>query len=124
MSNQDKGVVTKFGYRLPRFPADFRLLVQTTEPEPKLLEARCRDISEDGLAAQIGDCLPVGTRVFLLLTLPGKATALQIAATVGHQDGGDHGFAFNFESQNQREQVQKYVISLRNGSFALHRSPK
>src|SRR5581483_9719934 len=124
MSNEQKGVVTKFGYRVPRFPADFRLLVQTTEPESKLLDARCRDISEDGLAAHIAESLSVGTRVVLVLTLPGKTTSLRVAATVSHQDHGEHGFAFNFSSQNQREHVQKYVISLRNGSFALRRSPK
>jgi len=124
MSDQHNGVVTKFGYRVPRFPADFRLLVQTTEGEPRLLEARCRDISEDGLAAHVAESLANGTRVVLLLTLPGKATALQIAATVGHQDGHEHGFAFHYLSQNQREHVQKYVMSLRSGSFALHRSPK
>ena len=124
MSNQDKGVVTKFGYRLPRFRADFRLLVQTMESQPRLLEARCRDISEDGLAAQIGEHLAVGTRVVLLLTLPGKAAPLQIEATVGHQDEGEHGFAFSFPSQNEREHVRKYVISLRSNSYALHRSPK
>ena len=124
MSNQDRGAVTKFGYRLPRFPSDLRLLVQTTEPEPRLLDARGRDISEDGLAAQVSEWLPVGTSVVLLLTLPGKATSLQVAATVSHQNQGEHGFAFKFSSQNEREHVQKYVISLCSGSFALRRSPK
>jgi len=124
MSHQSKNAVTKFGYRVPRFPADFRLLVQTIEPESTLLDARCRDISEDGLAAHIPQSLKVGTRVVLLLTLPGKTTCLRVAATVSHQDHGEHGFAFNFSSQNQREHVQKYVVSLRSGSFALRRSPK
>src|SRR5690242_16281195 len=88
MSNQHKGVITKFDYRVPRFPADFRLLVQTTEPQPRLLDARCLDISEDGLAAQIAESLPVGTGVILLLTLPGKTTSLQVAATVSHETHG------------------------------------
>jgi hypothetical protein len=116
--------VHEFGYRLPRFPADFRLLVQLSDPEPKLLDARCRDISEDGLAANITESISVGTRVTLLITLPGKPVSIPIAATVSHQDHGEHGFAFRFSSQNEREHVRKYVLSLRSGTFALRRSPK
>lgn len=124
MSNQRKTAVHEFGYRLPRFPADFSLVLQVSDPEPRLLDARCRDISEDGLAARISESLSVGSRVTLLLTLPGKPASLPIAATVSHQDRGEHGFAFTFSSQNEREQVQKYVLSLRSGNFALRRSPK
>jgi hypothetical protein len=123
VTNQRKNGIKEFGYRVPRFPADFRLLLQTSDPEPRLLDVRCRDISEDGLAAQVPECLNIGTRVTLMLTLPGKVTSLRIAATVSHQDHGEHGFAFNFSSQNQREYVQKYVLSLRSGSFALRRPP-
>jgi len=121
MTGQPSNGVKDFGYRLPRFPADFRLLLQTPGPEPRLLDARCRDISEDGLAAQLAERISVGTRVTLMLTLPGRATSLSIAATVSHETNGEHGFAFNFSSQNQREQVQRYVISLRSSSFALRR---
>ncbi|MFZ0285116.1 MAG: PilZ domain-containing protein [Terriglobales bacterium] len=124
MTNQRKTAVQDFGYRLPRFPADFGLVLQISDPEPRLLDGRCRDISEDGLAARISESLSVGTRVTLLLTLPGKAASLPIAATVSHQDRGEHGFAFKFSSQNEREQVQKYVLTLRSGTFALRRSPK
>ena len=99
-------------------------MLQVSDPEPRLLDARCRDISEDGLAARISVSLDVGTRVTLLLTLPGKSVSLPIAATVSHQDHGDHGFAFKFSSQNEREQVQKYVLTLRSGTFALRRGPK
>lgn len=121
---KSKNSVHEFGYRLPRFPADFRLLVQLSDPEPKLLDARCRDISEDGLAAHITESIPVGTRVHLLVTLPGKPVSISVAATVSHQDHGEHGFVFKFSSQNEREQVRKYVLSLRSGTFALRRSPK
>lgn len=89
MTNQRKTAVQDFGYRLPRFPADFGLVLQISDPEPRLLDGRCRDISEDGLAARISESLSVGTRVTLLLTLPGKAASLPIAATVSHQDRGN-----------------------------------
>jgi hypothetical protein len=124
VSNHRKTAVQEYGYRLPRFPADFTLRLQICDPEPRLLDGRCRDISEDGLAARIPESLSVGTRVTLILTLPGKPVSLPVAATVSHQDHGEHGFAFKFSSQNQREQVQKYVLTLRSGHFALRRSPK
>jgi hypothetical protein len=124
VTNPRRTTVQEYGYRLPRFPADFSLVLQVSDPEPRLLDARCRDISEDGLAARISESLSVGARVTLLLTLPGKAVSLPIAATVSHQDHGDHGFAFKFSSQNEREQVQKYVLTLRSGNFALRRGPK
>ncbi|MGH9499984.1 MAG: PilZ domain-containing protein [Terriglobales bacterium] len=124
LSKERKVAIQEYGYRLPRFPADFSLVLQTTDPTPRLLDARCRDISEDGLAARVSEALAVGARVTLLLTLPGKSSSLPIAATVSHQDRGDHGFAFKFSSQNEREQVQKYVLTLRSGNFALRRSPK
>jgi PilZ domain len=124
VSKERKTTVQEYGYRLPRFPADFSLVLQISDPEPRLLDARCRDISEDGIAARVAESLPIGSRVTLLLTLPGKSASLPIAATVSHQDRGEHGFAFKFSSQNEREQVQKYVLSLRSGTFALRRSPK
>ena len=124
MSKERTTTAQEFGYRLPRFPADFNLVVQISDPEPRLVDARCRDISEDGLAARVSASLAVGSRVILLLTLPGKPASLPIAAVVSHQDRGDHGFAFQFSSQNEREQVQKYVLTLRSGNFALRRSPK
>jgi len=124
VSDQRQSAIKEFGYRVPRFPADFHLLIQTCDVPPRVLDARCRDISEDGLAAHIPEALGAGTKVTLILSLPGKSTSLRIAATVSHQDHGEHGFAFRFTSQNQREHVQKYVLSLRSGSFALRRSPK
>jgi hypothetical protein len=124
MTNPRKTAIQDYGYRLPRFPADFSLVLQVSDPAPSLLDARCRDISEDGLAARISESLNVGACVTLLLTLPARPASLPIAATVSHQDHGEHGFAFRFSSQNEREQVQKYVLSLRSGNFALRRSPK
>jgi len=122
VSNQRKTAIQDYGYRLPRFCANFSLLLQISDPKPRLIDARCRDISEDGLAARIAESLEVGTRVTLLLTLPGKAASLPIAATVSHQDRGDHGFTFNFLSQDEREEVYKYVLTLRNRNSTSPRS--
>jgi len=112
MTNPRKTRVQEFGYRVPRFPADFHLLLQTTDPVPRLLDARCKDISEDGLAAQVAESLSVGTRVILMLTLPGSSTSLRIDARVSHQRATEHGFAFICPSQNHRDKIQNYLSSI------------
>lgn len=117
MSEDTKNEVQAFGYRLPRFSADFRLVLQVPGPPPRLLDARCCDISEDGLKARVQECLPIGSRVTLLLTLPNKSASLAIAATVNHEDNGDHGFAFQFPSVEERERVRQYVQSLHKASL-------
>lgn len=124
MSDQRKSEVKEFGYRVPRFSVDFQLLLQTTETPARVLEARCHDIGEDGLAAKLPESLSAGTRVTLMLSLPGKSTCLRVPAVVSHQDQGEHGFAFQFTSQHDREFVQKWLSSLHAGKLALARSPK
>jgi hypothetical protein len=107
-----KGVYS-FGYRVPRFRADFHLLLQTEDRQPVLLDGRCTDISEDGLGAQFRELLEVGSKVNLILTLPSRSTSLRVAARVTNRKGDFHGFAFVFSSQGEREQVQRYIESLR-----------
>ena len=104
--------IHEFGYRTPRFRADFHFLLQTEGPESRVLDARCIDISEEGLAAQIAEHLSVGTRVVLILTLPGHSTTLRIIARVSNRTDEDHGFAFVFASKHEREDVQRYISSL------------
>lgn len=121
MAQGRKPNVQEFGYRAPRYPANFHFLLQTSDPKPRLLDAQCIDISSDGMAAKMAESLNVGTSVTLMLALPGRANTLRIAARVGHQQGGEHGFVFVFSSQQERESIQKYVASMRRGTIALRR---
>lgn len=105
--------VYSFGYRAPRFRADFHLLLQTEDRQPTLLDGRCMDISEDGIGAQFRSSLEVGSKVNLIFTLPGSATSLRVTAQVTNQKGEFYGFAFIFSSQREREYVQRYVESQR-----------
>ena len=124
MTNQKNSKIQEFGYRTPRFPADFQFLLQINDPKPRLIDARCVDISSDGLAARMAESLSAGTLVTLMLALPGHTSTLRIAARVSHQHQGEHGFAFIFASQQERESIQKYVATMRTSTLALRRSPR
>ena len=121
VSKERKDRVQDFGYRVPRFPADFHLLLQINEPEPRVLNARCTDISSDGVAVEIPEHLSVGVRVNLVLTLPGSSTSLRIAGRVAYQKNDEHGFAFVFSSPEERESVQKHLSSVHLKTLSLPR---
>jgi len=111
--------IYEFGYRTPRFPADFHFLLQTGGPDPRLIDARCLDISEEGIAAQIAEHLNVGAVVTMILTFPGMASTVRIAARVCNRQDEDHGFAFLFSSQSERDDVRRYVASLRGETIRM-----
>ena len=106
--------VHEFGYRKPRFRTDFHLLLQTEAPDSRLLDARCIDISEGGLAARITGTLSLGSHVAFILTLPGSTTPVRIAATVNNQQQETYGFTFAFSSQEERNVIQRYLARLQS----------
>lgn len=120
MTGNRKPTIQEFGYRVPRFHADFHFQLQVSDPQPRLVDACCIDISSDGLAAKMAESLPVGTCAILMLALPGHRDTLRISARVSHQQRENHGFVFRFGSQRERESIQKYIASLRR-TVALHR---
>lgn len=105
------GKIYNYGYRTPRFRADFRFLLQTGGRSPVLLNGRCTDLSEDGLAAEINASLEVGEQVLLIVTLPGTSTSMRISARVTNRRMNSYGFAFIFASQNQRSFMHEYIES-------------
>jgi hypothetical protein len=102
-----------FTYRTPRFPADFRLLLQTDDLPPRLLDARCSNLSEDGLAVEISEPLEIGAKVTLILNLPGEPTAMRIAAKVFNRHPDGYGCAFIFSSESERKYICDYLASPR-----------
>ena len=113
--------IYNYGYRVPRFRANFCLLLQTDERFPALLDARCTDLSEDGLAAETKASLEIGAKVTLILTLPGISTSMRILARVTNRQVEGYGFAFIFSSQNERSYMHEYLESLR---LSMVRSPE
>jgi hypothetical protein len=105
--------ISNYEYRAPRFRADFRLWVQTGGRQPELLDARCIDLSEDGLAAEIlapaiNETLEIGARVLLIMTLPGNSTATKLAARVTNHQAAACGFAFIFSSKAEQNYIHDY----------------
>src|ERR1700690_3366822 len=105
--------IRDFEYRAPRFETDFHFLLQT-ELDPRVLYARCYEISECGLVARLSESLPVDTKATLILTLPGARTTMPIPAIVTRRCGSDHAFAFVFSSTTHREHLQQYLLSARS----------
>ncbi len=105
--------IRDFEYRAPRFETDFHFFLQT-ELDPRVLYARCYEISECGLVARLSEVLQVNTRATLILTLPGDLITMPIAATVTRRHGPDHAFAFIFSLARDREHLQQYLLSARS----------
>ena len=112
MKNSKKDGVHDYGYRTPRFPAAFRFLIRVNEPTPRLVDARCIDISEQGLAAQLTETLPVDSEAVLIFTAPGSAAPVRVSARIISQQGAAHGFTFLFSSQAERDQIHVYLSLL------------
>jgi hypothetical protein len=106
--------VYTFGYRAPRYPADFKLLLQAAGPPPLLLDGHCVDISEDGLRATFETALEVGAAVTLILPVARSSTSLRIAARLTNRQCNFHGFNFTFSSEEERDYMQGYVDSMRS----------
>jgi hypothetical protein len=103
--------IYNYGYRVPRFRVDFHLFLQIDDCHPALLEARCTDLSEAGLAAEIKGSFEIGSKVTLILRLPGTSTTMRIAANVIHRQRDGYGFAFAFSSQSQQSSIHEYLES-------------
>jgi len=101
--------IYNYGYRTPRFPADFHLLLQTDDRLPRLLNAHCTNLSEDGLAVENNDPLEIGGKVTLILTLPGNPTSMRITARVTNRHKDGYGLAFVFCSENERNYISEYL---------------
>ena len=112
VTKRDKKSVHEYGYRTPRFPAAFRFLLSIGGPTPRIVDARCVDVSEQGLAAQLTETLSVNSEVLMVFALPGDATPLRVPAKVISQQGALHGFSFLFSSQAERDRVHMILSHL------------
>jgi hypothetical protein len=113
-----------YGYRVPRFAVDFPCLVQTEGPNSSTLQARCLDISEQGIAVQLSEYLSVGDHVTLVITLPGAPRPQRIAARVSNRQGRDHGMTLIFDSPQEQADLQKYLIHYHSEPVTLKLRPK
>jgi hypothetical protein len=123
MSERSDNAVRGFGYREPRVCAEFPLQLQTDEVEPRWVEARCLDISEDGMAVHCEAQMTVGARIVLLITFPGTPRPVGLFASIASERDGDYGLTFLYSSQIDRDAVKSFLASLGLEVLPVRRAP-
>jgi c-di-GMP-binding flagellar brake protein YcgR len=109
-SDDNAGPVRSFGFRAPRVSADFSFFVDVTATGERY-EARCTDISEDGLAAELPQSIGPRTEVTISMLLPGATTLLQVQGSVEYSQECGCGVNFLNLSAEERKQIQRFVQS-------------
>jgi c-di-GMP-binding flagellar brake protein YcgR len=110
-SDQNAGAVRSFGFRAPRVSTNFGFFLEVTATGDRC-EARCTDISEDGLAAELSEPIARKTEVTIRMLLPGDQTLLQIRGSVEYCQECRCGVNFLDLSAEERKQVQQFVQSI------------
>jgi len=104
----------KFDYRTPRF--DLSLRVKILAPWGPI-EARCCDLSEQGMGAELETGLMIGSEVSVVFWSAEDSHPVQVRARVSYAEGRRHGFVFLFTSAEERQAVTTYLTTL----FPSHR---
>lgn len=121
MEKKIENEIYSFGYRKPRYRTNFRVLVRVDDYPPRMVDALCTDVSEDGLAAEISETLAVGMKVTIVMTPPDSSMSVRVSAEVVNQNDHHYGFIFHFISQSELEAFRTYLASLRPEPIALSR---
>jgi PilZ domain len=116
--------VYNYGYRSPRYSADFRLLVHTLGGQPAVLDAHCTMLSEDGLAAEVNGPLEAGMPVTLTFTLPWTTAQLRIDSRVTNRQLNGYGFAFIGCSDQIQLYLRDYLEHQHLGAMWSPRLPR
>lgn len=109
-SDKNAGPVRAFGFRAPRVSANFSFLLEVMGTGERY-EARCTDISEDGIAAELPEPIPRNTEVTIRMLLPGATTLLQLQGSVEYSQESRCGVNFLNLSPEERKQIQLFVQS-------------
>lgn len=120
LSSEESAVASKthqevysFGYRKPRFRTNFRVLLHVNGFPPKLIDALCIDISEDGIAVEVVEDLAIGTQLAVVMTPPGSSVSVRTSAKVVNKNDHHYGLIFHFSSAAERETLRGYLDSIR-----------
>jgi hypothetical protein len=109
-NDQSSGPVRSFGFRAPRVATNFSFFLEVVATGERL-EARCTDISEDGLAAESPQPIAPKAEVTVRMLLPGATTLLQIQGSVEYSQECRCGVNFLNLSAEERKQIQLFVQS-------------
>lgn len=111
-----------FGYRKPRFDLNFSVLLQIDAHPAKVIDARCINISEDGIAIAAMEELVIGSLVTVVMTTPNSSKSIRVRAKVNSRDEKQYGFVFLFASETERQSLHTYLSSIRPEPIRLNRS--
>jgi PilZ domain len=109
-TDEGLGHVRSFGYRAPRVTARFPVAI-TIPPSAVAVNGVCRNIGEEGMAAELNHPLEPGIEVMVNFGVL-DFQPLRISARVEYQRDGCFGFIFVFESGTQRQQLRSWIRTL------------
>jgi len=110
-----------FGYRKPRFDLKIGVILQIDAHPPKVIDAYCINISEDGIAIKTTEELVIGSSVTVVMTTPNSSRSIRVRAKVNSKDEKQYGFVFLFASEAERQSLQSYLSSIRPEPIRLTR---
>ncbi|HEY1800680.1 MAG TPA: PilZ domain-containing protein [Terriglobales bacterium] len=122
MGSKIDNEIYSFGYRKPRYRTGFRVLLQMNGYPPRLVDALCVDVSEDGLAAEVAENIAIGDQLTVVMTPPESSVSVRLSAKVVNRNDYHYGFIFHFASQAERDSLRAYLASIRPEPISLGRS--
>ncbi|MGA9798736.1 MAG: PilZ domain-containing protein [Terriglobales bacterium] len=121
--SEESNTVRQFSYRGLRLFADFPVQLRTDEAESGRADARCVDISEEGMAVYSVVPLAIGARVVLRATFPQSNEPVTLFARVVNCHNEVYGLRFIFSSQGEKDAVSEFLATLNNDALPIRRSP-
>jgi len=106
----------KFNYRSPRYVVDLpvRLLL-----DDLVIDARCKEISREGMRLEVSEALPADFEGLVLLEWRGSR--LELHVRIAHTGSPQDAMRFIFESEKERSAIAALVARLasRSGESGL-----
>lgn len=108
----DTPEVRQFGYRTPRYSFARRMNLEIAQDGgTRVIVVQGVDISSHGVGISVSEQLPIDERVTLILTC-GEGETVRIAGRISYHRDDQYGFAFEFCSPEQSQQVQDLISAL------------
>jgi hypothetical protein len=105
----------RFEYRIPRTATSFS--VDFTQGEVTL-HGLCRDVSQQGIRADLDGPVLVGTTGILVLRH--SAGAIKLEAQVAYVENGQAGLTFVFHAAHERGTIHRLIAAIADAPANLH----